>query len=191
MPTHADVMPRRCVTGLIHRSFATRLRPRNQRPATPRKIPGSTPTLVAFKTRAARMSLEPTHRLDPQRRTDRDRINAIPVVLHANVRLAAITVRAHIPIADSDDSCFVARPATRIWLLLEGPAGREQKWTPGTAPVASWPVVRETSSDAVGSSPAGTARMQQGGSIKRVSPPHQQTLAAGGQRPGRIGADRL
>jgi hypothetical protein len=30
-----------------------------------------------------------------------------------------------------------------IWLLLQRPAGSEQKWTAGTAPVATWPVVRE------------------------------------------------
>ena len=36
--------------------------------------------------------------------------------------------------------CLVAAAATRIWLLLQVPAGPEQKWTTGTAPVAPCPL---------------------------------------------------
>ncbi len=35
-------------------------------------------------------------------------------------------------------SCFVASAALRTSLLLQAPAGSEQKWTAGTAPVATW-----------------------------------------------------
>jgi hypothetical protein len=44
------------------------------------------------------------------------------------MRTAALTL---------SDCRIVAAPATRIWLLLQAPAGSEQKWTAGTAPVAS------------------------------------------------------
>ena len=54
---------------------------------------------------------------------------------------------------------FVAPAATRIWFLLRAPAGSEQKWTPGTAPVAWWPVVRGSSSQPA---PGGRSAIAQG-----------------------------